>query len=463
MAPRSRVQVVHNHLKGKKCILILDDVWGPDVWFKIKDVFPSDCVEPLQEHLSLELFCKEAFWKIDSRECPSELRHFGQKFVEKSNGLPIAIACIARLLSCRHPTYSEWENVSLEDLPNDLKNCFLHCALFPEDYLIKRKRVIWHWISAGFIREKENRTLEEVADGYLNDLVNRSLLQVIEKNEDGRVQCCRMHDVIHLLALHKADKECFGKIYDGLKEISVDGTRQLSIQCSNIKQLSVSGPTQHLREIHVSSNLHGAHIRVLPTEVFNLFNLRLLGLGDTGVEILQKEIGRLQNLEVLDAFTSIPAITEAEALIQLRTFGISSVRSEHSRYLCSAVMKMSHLVYLSITVSDENETLKFKELQSPQSLCELRLEGQLEKKSMPPFLSSWSHLKNVTKLHLKFSRLDQGSFSNLTVLRGLYWLDLAKAFEGKELQLYAGSFPKLRYLAIWDAPHLQRAEIEKGF
>jgi hypothetical protein len=31
--------------------------------------------------------------------------------------------------------------VSLEDLPYDLKNCFLHCALFPEDYSIKRRRI----------------------------------------------------------------------------------------------------------------------------------------------------------------------------------------------------------------------------------------------------------------------------------------------------------------------------------
>jgi disease resistance protein RPM1 len=66
--------------------------------------------------------------------------------------------------------------VSLEDLPYDLKNCFLHCALFPEDYVLRRKTMMRQWICAGFIRQKEdNRTLDEV-EGYLTELVNRSLL-----------------------------------------------------------------------------------------------------------------------------------------------------------------------------------------------------------------------------------------------------------------------------------------------
>jgi len=76
--------------------------------------------------------------------------------------------------------------VSLEDLPYELKNCFLHCAIFPEDYELKRRRSIRHWITSGFIKVKENKTLEQVAEGYLNDLVNRSLLQVVRilsKNE----------------------------------------------------------------------------------------------------------------------------------------------------------------------------------------------------------------------------------------------------------------------------------------
>jgi len=171
----------------------------------------------------------------------------GAKFLLKCGGLPIAIACIGRLLSCKPPTHSQWENVyqklelqstknvihgvdtilkvSLEDLPYELKNCFLYCAIFPEDCDLKRRRLIRHWITAGFIKEKENRTLEEVAEGFLNELVNRSLLQVTKENEFGRVKSFRMHDILRCIALDKVEKECFCKVYQGSRTFSADGAR----------------------------------------------------------------------------------------------------------------------------------------------------------------------------------------------------------------------------------------------
>ena len=76
--------------------------------------------------------------------------------------------------------------VSLDDLSYELKSCFLHCAVFPEDYEMKRKRLIRHWITAGFINEEENKTFEQVAEGYLNELVNWSLLQVVKKKLFGQ-------------------------------------------------------------------------------------------------------------------------------------------------------------------------------------------------------------------------------------------------------------------------------------
>lgn len=251
------VDVIRNHLEGKRYILVLDDVWDQDMWINnIMPVFPTNCcgrfvltsrssevasvatincainLEPLRENHSWKLFCNEAFWNSDEKRCPSELFDLAGKFLQKCNGLPIAIACIGRLLSIK--PHSEWETVykeleshstnnaiksvdtilrvSLEDLPSELKNCFLHCAMFPEDYEIKRRRLIRHWITSGFIRKKGNETLEQVAEGYLNDLVNRSLLQVVRKNEVGRVKSCRMHDVIRHLAIDKAEEECFGKV-----------------------------------------------------------------------------------------------------------------------------------------------------------------------------------------------------------------------------------------------------------
>ncbi|XP_047058609.1 disease resistance protein RPM1-like [Lolium rigidum] len=578
---RGLAESIHNYLQGKKYILVLDDVWTARCWSEIKNIFPtSNCtgrfvitsrkhevsllatresaihLEPLQAHHSWLLFCKGAFWNDDDKECPLELQNLALMFIAKCQGLPIALACIGRLLSCKPPTSAEWENVymgldlqlvtdvipdahmvlkvSLEDLPYGLKNCFLHCALFPEDYVLKRRTILRQWIAAGFIREKENRTLEEVAEGYLMELVNRSLLQVVRRNHAGRLKHCRMHDIIRLLALNKAKEECFGDVYNG----SAAGTRRLSIHVKNFEQLSRSGAT-HLRALHVferyinvdflkpiltSSNLlstldlQGTNIKMLPNEVFDLFNLRYLGLRCTDIESLPEAVGRLQNLEVLDAsdtkLTYLPNnvvklqklrylyahtatgalealenfsggvkvpngiqhlaglqalqcvkatpefLHEVGALIELRTFDVCNVQSENSTDLGNAIAKMIHLVHLEIGTAAKSDVLQLEGLSLPPTLSWLGLVGQLDKTSMPQLFTSWSLLNSLTRLHLVFSNIDEESFSCLCVLHGLRSLELVKAFEGKRLDFYAGSFPQLRFLRIWCAAKLNQIGIE---
>ncbi|XP_020153377.1 disease resistance protein RPM1-like [Aegilops tauschii subsp. strangulata] len=366
---RSLVEVISNHLKGSNYLIILDDVWNVDVWFKIRIAFPTEStgrfvittriqevallatktctikLEPLERDYAWQLFCNEAFWNNENKTCPEELEDLGKMFLNKCGGLPIAIACVGRLLSCRHQTYSQWESlykelelqlsnnvrlnvnivlkVSLEGLPTDLKNCFLHCTIFPEDYLFRRKVVIRHWIAAGYIKETGSKTLEEVAEGYLNELVNRSLLQVVQRNPCGRVRRCRMHDIIRVLALAKSEEESFCQVYNGSRPLSTENTRRLSVQNTNMEQLTPLLCATSLRSLHVFTNhlstdsleaflkpfnllstldLQGVKIKRLPKIVFNLFNLRFLGLRETLIEYLPKEIGRLQNLEVLDAY-----------------------------------------------------------------------------------------------------------------------------------------------------------------
>ncbi|KAL6658512.1 hypothetical protein ACP70R_004098 [Stipagrostis hirtigluma subsp. patula] len=552
----SLVEVMRNHLEGKKYILVLDDVWEKDVWINnIMAVFPTNCIS----RFILTSRNYEYFKMMIRKGAPPELLDLAAKFLQKCDGLPIAIACIGRLLSCKPETYSAWESVyeellqssekvipsvdkiikvSLEDLPYELKNCFLHCAIFPEDYEMHRRKLMRHWITAGFIKGTGSKTLEQVAEGYLNELINRSLLQVVEQNEFRRVRSCRMHDIIRNLALEKAKLECFGTVFDGSMAFSGDSTRRLSIQSNNMAPLSQSS-TIHLRAIYAfadyvdfdvltpilaSTNLlstldlQGTQIETLPNEVFSLFDLRFLGLRDTKINFLPEAVGRLQSLEVLDAartallslpkavaklkklrclyasvwlskrcfwhsdgikmprgirnLTGLHALQEVKAslevlddvaaLTELRTFAVSDVKSDHSISLCSAIMNMSHLAHLDISASNENEVLPWEALRLPGTLSKLTLHGQLEKQRMPQILSSWSHVNKLTQLSLGFSKLDEDSFSSLMVLRGLCYLELAEAYDGKKLYFPAQSFPRLRELNIWTALQLSQVEIEEG-
>ncbi|GJN28037.1 hypothetical protein PR202_gb16132 [Eleusine coracana subsp. coracana] len=135
MEMRNLVTFSRNHLEGKRYIIVLDDVWEVDVWINIMDVFPTNCIsrfvitsrkyevaslatgnctvklDPLALNHSYELFCKLAFRYCEDKSCPLELCELAAKFLLKCEGLPIAIACIGRLLSCKPPTYSIWDNV----------------------------------------------------------------------------------------------------------------------------------------------------------------------------------------------------------------------------------------------------------------------------------------------------------------------------------------------------------------
>jgi len=140
-------------------------------------------LQPLQERDAQYLFYKEAFWKCKDMICSQEVEHWAKLFVQKCNGLPIAIVCIGRLLSFRVTTYMEWEmvyrdiemrlchdpfmdmntilQVSLEDLPHNIRNRFLYCCLYPEDYVMQRKPLVRLWVAEGFVENIGLGALEE--------------------------------------------------------------------------------------------------------------------------------------------------------------------------------------------------------------------------------------------------------------------------------------------------------------
>ncbi|XP_066342794.1 disease resistance protein RPM1-like [Miscanthus floridulus] len=519
MEIRSLVEIIRKHLEGKRYILVLDDVWEKDVWINIMEVFPTKCsrrfvmtsrklevaslatsnctieMEPLGYKHSLELFCRLTFSNSDDRRCPLELLDLAVKFLQKCEGLPIAIACIGRLLSFKQPTYSEWDSVykelelqssnnvmqgvdsilkvSLEDLPYELKNCFLHCAMFPEDYELKRRRSIRHWITSGFIKVKENKTLEQVAEGYLNDLVNRSLLQVVRKNASGRVKCCRMHDVIRHLALDKAAKECFGKVYEGHGTFSVDGTRRLSIKSTNIVPLNPSGAT-HLRAIYVFTSsavdllrtilasttllstldLQGTEIKSLPNEVFSLFNLRFLGLRYTGIETLPEAVGRLQNLEVLDAVgTGLLSLPKNVAKLKKLRYLYASVRANEGSFWSYHGVKVPRGIIKNLTGLHALQTVKAcsETLRDVAALTELHTFSVDELTSEHSSSLSSALLNMSNLVHLSITTLNENEVLTVEELRlpeTLYKLYLSGQLEKKQMPRILSSWMNLKNLTL---------------
>jgi len=116
----------------------------------------------------------------------------------------------------------------------NLKSCLLYFGLYPEDCVVPSKLLIWQWIAEGFVKENRGNTLEEVAEGYLTELIRRSLVQVFSTSIDGRAQSCRVHDLVHAMILEKCDDLSFCKNISDEEQSSLTGmVRRLSIATSS--------------------------------------------------------------------------------------------------------------------------------------------------------------------------------------------------------------------------------------
>ncbi|KAK4394686.1 Disease resistance protein RPH8A [Sesamum angolense] len=86
-------------------------------------------------------------------------------------------------------------SLSYNHLPIHLKPCFLYWRVFPEDRQTFQSDLIQLWFVEGFLKPVKGKTLEEAAEEYLKELIDRNLIIVIDRgleNPPGLV----MHDLL---------------------------------------------------------------------------------------------------------------------------------------------------------------------------------------------------------------------------------------------------------------------------
>lgn len=129
-------------------------------------------------------------------------------------------------------------------------------GLFPEDFGIDAKRLCRLWVAKGFIKRDEE-PFEEKAEAYLKELIDRSLIQVVERNWK-RITTCRVHDLLRDFAIEKSKELNFLHIYEGSLAPS---SRRLASHCGFQRFVSLDHSDSRLRTL-LFFNLEGESMEI---------------------------------------------------------------------------------------------------------------------------------------------------------------------------------------------------------
>uniref|UniRef100_A0A0E0MI46 AAA+ ATPase domain-containing protein n=1 Tax=Oryza punctata TaxID=4537 RepID=A0A0E0MI46_ORYPU len=354
-------------ITDKSFFLVLDDVWHYKAWEDLLRT-PLDAaatgiilVTTRDETIArvigvdhahrVDLMSADVGWEllwrsmnIKEEKQVKNLRDTGIEIVRKCGGLPLAIRAIAKVLaSLQDQTESEWRQIlgknawsmsklpdelngalylSYEVLPHQLKQCFLYCALYPEDATIHREQLTKLWIAEGFIDKQEGQLLEDTAKKYYYGLIHRNLLEPNVHTFDH--SSCKMHDLLRKLACHLSREECFVGDPETLGSNSMCKVRRITVvtekdmvvlprvdkdQYKVRTFLTLPGKFLRVNDSIFKRlaylrvfKLTGLHIQSIPDHIGNLIHLRLIDLNGTHISYLPESIGNLQNLQILNLY-----------------------------------------------------------------------------------------------------------------------------------------------------------------
>ncbi|XP_062174887.1 putative disease resistance RPP13-like protein 1 [Alnus glutinosa] len=387
---------VKEKLKGKRFLVVLDDMWNESYhdWTilcapflagapgsrivittrnqrvsSMMSTIPAYCLKVLSNDACLSIFTQHALGTSNFSAHPN-LKDIGEKIVEKCKGLPLAAKTLGGLLRTTLDRY-EWEGIlkskiwdipeersrivpalmlSYHHLPSHLKRCFAYCSILPKDYEFEEEQVVLLWMAEGLIQPpKGNKQMKDLGSQYFCDLLSRSFFQHSSMKKSKFL----MHDLINDLAQWVAGDICFkmedrieginkGKISKRVRHLSYlgdyfDGAKKFEV-FSELTCLRTFMPLM-LPNMGMCYLTHDVPFKLLS----KLPCLRVLSFSGYRIVELPDSIGDLKHLRYLDlSYTQIRGLPESiTTLCTLQTLIL-----ERCSYLVELPSNFGNLVNL---------------------------------------------------------------------------------------------------------------------
>ncbi|XP_074319394.1 putative disease resistance protein At4g27220 [Silene latifolia] len=363
---RRRSEIFRRLSQLKKLVLIIDDMWNhfltDQVGIPLNSCGCKVVITTRSEEVCRKMGCQKVIkvsplpdddaWFLfvqKSGEVADDLYSTAKEIVKECGGLPLALntmGCCMRDVT----DIQQWKNALYElqkparrqdkDMDDEvfrvlqysydslrderLKQCFLSCVLFPEDWVIARAKLIDLWIMEGLLDDIESReNKENKGHTIVNNLEKSSMLEPAISGES-----VRMHDLVRDMAMIVTQHHPHFMAKAGLELETVPGdelwTRDLvkvSLSHNNIEEipLGMSPETSNLRVLILSDN----PLYEIPDSLFvHMKALEVLDLSFTRVERLPDTVSDLVNLRALlleecELLSYVPSVAKLTKLMTL--------------------------------------------------------------------------------------------------------------------------------------------------
>ncbi|KAL2531301.1 Disease resistance protein RPP13 [Abeliophyllum distichum] len=334
MEDEELAECLYKILKGTRYLIVIDNMWDRHTLEDLKRYFPDDGTgnrilittryENMAKHSSKENIFKlrplsvDECWdlleqKVFKKErCPPELKVIGERISLGCMGIPLFVVMISGVhsnMKKKKESLWQWEQVTTsltscnsddfdfpmdilklgyKNLPNHLKQCYLYFHAFKEDTEIPVQKLLALWMAEGYIQKNDQKSLEDVAEEYLIELIHRNLLQVAKRRSDNGIKACTVHGLILDTCWKIAQKENFHPV---VKKCPVRFDENCdSAQINNLETLSFVHIFDSKDEemLRCSTNLRRLKCQIsMPCTDLSFLNqlqsLKLCYLGDSKV------------------------------------------------------------------------------------------------------------------------------------------------------------------------------------
>ncbi|KAG5604102.1 hypothetical protein H5410_025594, partial [Solanum commersonii] len=495
-------------LLPQRYLILVDDMWDNSAWDDLRGCFPdvnnrSRIILTTRHHevakyasvhsdpLHLRMFYEDESWKLlekkvfGEQSCSPLLKDVGLRISKMCGKLPLSIVLVAGILSEMEKEVECWEQVannlgthihndsraivdnSYHVLPCHLKACFLYFGAFLEDRVIDISRLIRLWISESFIKSSEGRSLEDIAEGYLENLIGRNLVMVTQRaNSNGKVKACRLHDVLLDFCKERAAEENFllwikrdqstkavysHKQHAHLAFTEMDNLVQWSVSCSLVGSVVIDFIPTELPYLRYFSALIDQNS--IPSSISNLWNLETLFLkctpaGRHKTLLLPSTVWDMVKLRHLHIPNFIPENEEALLENSARLYDLETLSNPcYSRVEDAELMLRKTPNLRKLICEDECLERQYHVLNFPIKLEILKLYRSKAFKTIPFCISS----PNLKYLKLSGFYLDSQYLSetadHLKHLEVLKLYDVEFGDDG-EWKVSNGMFPQLKILKL---------------